>query len=266
MKLNQIAFALVATLGVVGAAQAATVSGQSDEGTGYIYFDNSDPSQALVGVDGVVIGTTEVYNFPHLTAFGADANDVYSFISSTAFAPLIPWGVPAEHQELGAWSFKQVDSTATPDVWFGSWAQENKDANGDPDGTVNASTYTVFYSGSDASTSAPTTGTATYAVEGINNYNTTDGLLTGTLTANFGAGNSGTLAGTLSRSTGTVTSLAINAAIDASDATFAGSATANGTVSGTSEGQFYGANVDSLAGIAVFTDRAYDTAFGGVKQ
>ena len=48
-------------------------------------------------------------------------------------------------------------------------------------------------------------------------------------------------------------------------ASFAGTASANG-VNGTSKGQFYGSNVDSLAGVATFTDHSKDTAFGGSKN
>ena len=44
-------------------------------------------------------------------------------------------------------------------------------------------------------------------------------------------------------------------------------ATANGSVAGTTQGQFFGANAATLAGIATFAGNSqYDTAFGGSKN
>lgn len=92
---------------------------------------------------------------------------------------------------------------------------------------------------------------------GINQYSGSNKLI-GTLDADFGAK---TLSGNLSNSS---LNVGINATI-ANNASFAGSATANG-VAGTSQGQFYGSNVDSLAGVATFNDHTKDTAFGGTKN
>ena len=61
--------------------------------------------------------------------------------------------------------------------------------------------------------------------------------------------------------------VAVAATINSANASFAGSATANGTVAGTSQGQFFGANAATLAGIATFAGNSqYDTAFGGSKN
>ncbi|MNI33706.1 hypothetical protein D3C73_876660 [compost metagenome] len=61
--------------------------------------------------------------------------------------------------------------------------------------------------------------------------------------------------------------MAVAASINSANASFAGSATANGTVAGTSQGQFFGANAATLAGIATFAGNSqYDTAFGGSKN
>ena len=112
-------------------------------------------------------------------------------------------------------------------------------------------------------TNLPTSGTATYAVKGINNHvaHNTD-VLQGTLTANFGTNR---LNGTLSRSG---LSIAINnAEIKTAQASFSGAAKANGSVNGTTNGHFYGNQGAALAGIAKFNGHSHlDTAFGGTKQ
>ena len=90
----------------------------------------------------------------------------------------------------------------------------------------------------------PASGTATYAVAGLNRFNGSN-LLSGTFAANFGTGK---LTGGL---TGGGQTLAISANINSADASFAGTAVANGSVTGNSQGQFFGANAATLAGIAV---------------
>ncbi|MCK9506132.1 MAG: transferrin-binding protein-like solute binding protein [Porticoccaceae bacterium] len=226
---------------------------------------------AGIGVAGFLGGTLVAADHFALPATQNPSTGVYNFSGRELVEVYgAPGSGPVSHRELGIWSFKNIDSTAAPDVWFGDWHEENLSTSV-PRGEIVAGTHTVFYVGADASASTPTTGSATYTVEGINNYHTTGTLLTGTLTAKFGTGHgsdSNTLKGTLSRApvSGTTSSLALDAAINTGNGTFSGSATANGTVSGNSSGRFYGANVDALAGIAVFSsNRDLDTAFGGTK-
>src|SRR3989475_8774276 len=62
-------------------------------------------------------------------------------------------------------------------------------------------------------------------------------------------------------------SINVNANISSANASFAGTATANGSVAGTTQGQFFGANAATLAGIATFSGNSqYDTAFGGRSE
>lgn len=184
------------------------------------------------------------------------------------------WNLPKfipDHKPLGKFSYKELPDN----VYFGEWHQGSKTAAADKD-------RTVFYVGKNAQ-ATPTQGTATYKVTGINQYNgsvnglwqgwtgnaTTsapNNLLTGTLTADFG---NKTLKGTLNRAVNgganVTNNLTINGSIDVASGAVAGTARANNAVNGKVEGQFFGANAKSVAGIATFTNKKYDTAFGGSK-
>uniref|UniRef100_A0A914YG34 Transferrin-binding protein B C-lobe/N-lobe beta barrel domain-containing protein n=1 Tax=Panagrolaimus superbus TaxID=310955 RepID=A0A914YG34_9BILA len=117
----------------------------------------------------------------------------------------------------------------------------------------------VYFVGDRAGTTLPA-GVATYSVAGLNKFNGSN-LLSGTFRADFG---SGKLLGGL---TGGGLAINVNANINSANASFAGTATANGTVAGATQGQFFGANAATLAGIATFTGNSqYDTAFGGSKN
>lgn len=158
---------------------------------------------------------------------------------------------PNPSVKMGVFNFKKIaDNNA--EVYFGEWqAKEN--------GAVNPNTKTVYYSGKNRTANMPTTGNATYTVEGINNY-AQNGLMTGTFNANFGTNK---LTGSIANSAVTV---GVNANINTIDASFAGNATANG-VAGHAQGNFFGDGAAQLAGIAKFNNRRdLDTAFGGVKQ
>lgn len=198
---------------------------QGDPGVGVKAFY----SGAMVGFSGLDAMVTD------------DANGVNT---------ITPAMMPATHSEFGHFDFAKVSGQ---EVYFGEWSEN---------GTTNDPTRTVYYSGDDTGTSLPTGGTANYAVKGINNYDGSN-LLTGTLTADFGAQ---TLAGSISNSALTV---AVNAMVNTSTASFGGGATATvGGVDtqGLTQGHFFGANAAALAGIATFVDSQYDTAFGGAKQ
>lgn len=223
----------------------ATESGQSYTGTitvGGTTNTTIDHPGTLgapgVGVNAFYSGT--MISFSSLKSMGSvDANTVYGITTAM---------MPPSHAALGNFDFAQVSGQ---EVYFGEWSQN---------GTTNDPTRVVYYSGDDTGTTMPTTGTAAYTVKGINNYNGSN-LLTGTLNANFGTGS---LSGAMSR---TGLSVAINATINSADASFSGTANAfDGTpVSGTSEGHFYGAGAAALAGIAKFSNRDYDTSFGGAQ-
>lgn len=175
-----------------------------------------------------------------------------------------PWNViprMPDHSHLGRMSYAKVGNM---DVYFGDWdntpsgaANVNKD--------TKTNNYTVFYSGTGKTTNMPTSGTATYAVKGINgHYEQGTAVLKGDLKADFGRK---TLAGTLTRATGDLKTLGIDAKIEHSNASFAGKAIANGSVNGTTNGHFFGNNAAGLAGIAQFdNNKKLNAAFGGAKK
>ncbi|MFU8927990.1 Slam-dependent surface lipoprotein [Acinetobacter puyangensis] len=258
MKLNQIAFALVATLGVIGAAHADVAYGQSyggetDDGLlrlSGVAYDGSGTTSA--GVDGELLNLNASFE-NHLAPYATiDGNDVYHFAGSE-----LAW-IPFDHTGLGVWDFKQVGDA---DVWFGNWATEVGTT-----GAADSSTYTVFYTGQDADTAISSANygvQANYSVSGLNNGD----YYSGTYVANFGAdGNTaGTLTGSLTDGTSTFTlsNTAINtdATISGTGAWTGGKIVSGGDVSG----QFFNTQAQ-LAGIATFTDRQYDISFGGVRQ
>jgi hypothetical protein len=242
MKTLQKLSILALALGLSGMAHA-TESGQSYEGTITVggTTSTSPDHPGTIGAPGVGVnafyGGTMI-GFSSLKSMGSvDANNIYAITTAM---------MPPSHAAFGNFDFAQV---AGQEIYFGEWSQN---------GATNDPTRVVYYSGDDAGTTMPTTGTAAYTVKGINNYNGSN-LLTGTLNANFGTGN---LSGTMSR---TGLSIAINASINSADASFSGAAVANSSAIGTSEGHFYGADAAALAGIAKFANRDYDTAFGGAK-
>ncbi|WP_314936663.1 Slam-dependent surface lipoprotein [Neisseria elongata] len=176
-----------------------------------------------------------------------------------------PWNViprMPDHSHLGRMSYGKVGNL---DVYYGDWdntpsgaANVNKD--------TKTNNYTVFYSGTGKTTNMPTSGTATYAVKGINqHYEQGTAVLNGSLKADFGRK---TLNGSLSRPG---LSIAVNnATIRTASATFDGSATAkagNQTAHGSTKGAFFGNNAAGLAGIADFgKNNPNNTAFGGTKN
>ncbi|OUY06505.1 Slam-dependent surface lipoprotein [Acinetobacter populi] len=282
MKFNQIAFALVTTLGLVTAANAGIDGGSSNTANiaiGTAEAGGTAPSDHVGGTAALsVASATSPWNmyigFSALkglasayTSLGTSNTNVTVPVSSTENLYLnvssIPVSaMPASHSALGNFNFAQVlessgNQGSLPEVFFGEWWGSSD--------TVDGSTRTVYYAGDNTNTTVPTSGTAVYSVAGINNGVS----LVGTFDVNFNDNGVGTLSGTLTGSS-TVTSLSVDAGFDVGDSAFAGSATAVGTLgtdaSGEVEGYFYGANAAALAGIASFNTTAYNTAFGGVKQ
>lgn len=163
------------------------------------------------------------------------------------------WKMP-DHSHLGRMTYGKVGNL---DVYFGEWADVKAGAGA---GTVGTNT-SVFYNGTGKTTRMPTSGKATYAVKGINNYvNQNSPIMTGTLTADFGAKK---LNGTIAK---TGLSVAINnATINTAQASFDGAAKANGVI-GKTHGNFYGNNAAALAGVADFNNPKLNTAFGGTRR
>ena len=244
----------VALLGLTGVSQAATSSGQSYDGAIVVDGSSGTGSTNHPGSAGQpAVGVLAFYGgakvgFAGLKGMVAtDANGV------TTITPAM---MPASHAALGNFDFKQI---ANSQVYYGEWSQN---------GTNNDPTRVVYYSGDTTGRVLPTAN-VTYAVQGINNYSGAN-VLSGDLTATFGNA-SPTLNGSISNSTLKVG--IVNAAINTADASFAGNATARNSAtnallsSGTTKGSFFGAGSSaSLAGIAKFTTRDYDTSFGGVAK
>lgn len=163
-------------------------------------------------------------------------------------------GVMPDHSHLGRMTYGKVGNL---DVYFGEWADVKAGAGAGNPGT----NYSVFYNGTGKTTRMPTSGKATYAVKGINNYvNQNSPIMTGTLTADFGAKK---LNGTIAK---TGLSVAINnAVINTAQASFDGAAKANGVI-GKTHGNFYGNNAAALAGVADFNNPKLNTAFGGTRR
>ncbi|RBP77738.1 hypothetical protein EBI01_20330 [Marinomonas rhizomae] len=229
----------------------ATASGQSL--TGYITVGGTTSTTVdHPGTEGAPgIGVTNFYDgamvsFSGLTNMVSASNDVYT---------ITPAMMPASHSALGYFDFSEISGQ---DVFFGEWSGV------DNSGLKDSTTHTVYYSGLNEDTSVPTSGSATYTVVGINNYDgTAASLLNGTLTADFG---SAELTGTMYNSTvskyinigtATINSTASVTGTGASG-TFDGTSLTGGSVSA----QFYNGQAD-LAGLVDFTGTEYDTAFGG---
>ncbi|AOA57759.1 hypothetical protein BFG52_04895 [Acinetobacter larvae] len=193
------------------------------------------------------------------------------------------WNLPKpvpDHSVLGKFSYQQIQldpNNASQSVFFGEWHQGSTTSAAD-------NTRTVFYVGSTDNLSLPTSGTATYQVTGINQYNgavnsvisgwTGNGttaapqdVLTGTLVADFGA-KSLTTESALTRAVakqGAANTILIAAKI-ANNGGFTGTAVANGSVIGKTDGSFFGPNAAALAGNATFAgNQQLNTAFGGQK-
>ncbi|WP_237386008.1 Slam-dependent surface lipoprotein [Xenorhabdus sp. Sc-CR9] len=153
------------------------------------------------------------------------------------------WNIENQYIDIG-----QVPNA---DVYFGEWAQTTPDKSD--------ITHTVFYIGKDVTTNMPNSGTATYSVKGLSQYNGNN-LLNGQLVANF---DTKKLEGSLSNDS---LKIGINANIN-DNAEFSGNATANNSIKGITDGKFYGDSASSVAGYTKFDgDRSKDTAFGGTKQ
>lgn len=243
----------VALLGLAGVAQADSSSGQSYDGTIIVEGASGTGSTNHPGSAGQpAVGVKAFYNGAKVTFAGLKGMVATDTNGVTTITPAM---MPASHSALGNFDFKQV---ASQQVYYGEWSQN---------GTNNDPTRVVYYSGDTTGRVLPTT-SVTYAVQGINNYSGAN-VLSGNLTASFGTA-SPTLTGSLANS---ALRIGVSANINTATAAFSGTAaaqnpTTNALLStGTTQGSFFGAgSTASLAGIAKFADRSYDTAFGGVAK
>lgn len=150
---------------------------------------------------------------------------------------------------MGKFAFNTIKSGGS-EVYYGEW-------NGNE--YVKGKNRGVFYSGDKRATNMPMSGTATYNVKGINNYNGNN-QLHGQLHADFGKR---TLTGSMKNS---AVKMDIYSHIKPHKASFKGHAVANGHY-GKTEGHFFGNGASSLAGVTKFkTNHNLDTAFGGTKK
>ena len=155
-----------------------------------------------------------------------------------------------DHTGLGRLSFKQVGNM---DTYYGEW--ENVAGSNTKEKNVS-----VYYVGSNPTTKLPS-GKVTYNVQGINKYTDFNKeLMKGRFDVDF---DDGSIEGHLSKTNFTIH---VESQINKSKATVEGEATAEG-ITGKSEGRFYGAKAEGLAGMATFASKPeYNTAFGGTKN
>lgn len=247
-------FGSALTLGMATQASAAVGAAASQE------FNPSAPSvqvgstQVMPGSHGGVagepgigvstVGHGAIVSLGGLTRLAPANTDGVRPISMAITPAPDGSGGSTDHRAMGVFNFTQV---ASEPVYFGEWSAT---------GAETDATHTAYYAGKDVTAVMPVAGQATYAVKGINQYST-DGLMEGSLTADFGQS---TLTGNMKNTQSTLT---IDA--DITGSAFKGDATMNGTV-GDTQGHFFGNNASALAGIATFDDHAKDTAFGGSRQ
>lgn len=262
VNLKAIAIALAVSTAMAGGAHAQIASGTSDPGNVLIDVSTvvgGPHSAGKVGINVPNLTSTQYVDFQGLQAASPPVGGVTSISAVT--------GTVTDHSQFGRFDFAKVSGH---DLYFGEWKQT---------ASVTAGDHTVYYGGTGASVvgDIPGSGGATYTVKGISDFaNTAKGLLSGTFTASFFGGGTGTL-------TGDVRNGANTYIVDIGTAGFAGStaitgstgsvydATAGGTpitVSGGAvNGQFFGTGLSALAGTVAFSgNRHYDTAFGGTKN
>lgn len=254
--LKALGLGLAVSAVMAGTAQAQVVGGSSDTSNVKIAASTVVGGPHTAGKVGIWVPnltSTQYVDFQGLqSVLGTDANGVTTFINTT--------GTVTDHSKYGRFDFAKVSGQ---DIYFGEWSQT---------GSATAGDHTVYYGGTGASSSVPSSGSATYSVKGISDYQNR-GILTGTFTANF-TGSGGTLTGSLANAASTY-GVNIGTATIATSGTFTGGgATATGSggttlaSSGLVTGRFFGTNVDALAGLVSFsgTNRQYSTAFGGTKN
>lgn len=254
--LKALGLALALSSAMAGTAQAQVVGGTTDSAKVTIAASTvvGGPHTAgKVGIHVPNLSAGQFIDFQGLqSVLGTDANGVTTFTAVT--------GTVTDHSQYGRFDFAKVSGY---DIYFGEWKQT---------ASVTAGDHTVYYGGTGASTSVPSSGSASYSVKGISDYQG-KGILNGTFNASF-TGSGGTLTGSLANAGGAY-GVNIGTANITTSGTFNGSgATATGSSgtplasSGLVGGRFFGSNVNALAGTVAFSGaaRQYSTAFGGTKN
>lgn len=253
ITMKTILLAGLATVLTAGTAQAQFAGGSSDISKVTVGASNVNGGPHVSGRAGIGVPGTDGrrVDFQGLSLYAVpDLNGVRHLNMASSNTQ--------DHSRYGDFRFARVGSA---DVWFSEWSQT---------GNATAGDHTVYYVGNTSGTTMPTSGTATYTVKGISDYGNT-GALTGTLTANFGSGTSGTLRGSLANTAtgagvdiGTARIIGTSFSGNGAVATRSGTAVASG---GAVSGRFFGANAAALAGTVKFDGaRQHDTAFGGTKN
>lgn len=253
LQLKTILLTGLATVLTSGTAHAQFAGGSSDTEKVTVGASDVNGGPHVAGRAGIGVPGTNGrrVDFQGLSVYAApDLNGVRHLNMASSDV--------ADHSSYGDFRFARVGSA---DLWFGEWSQT---------GNASAGDHTVYYVGNTSGTTVPTSGTATYSVKGISDY-ANKGALTGTLTANFGSGTSGTLSGSLANSAtgagvniGTARIIGASFAGNGAVATQSGATVASG---GAVSGRFFGASAAALAGTVKFdVARQHDTAFGGTKN
>ncbi|MBB3226468.1 hypothetical protein FHW69_001058 [Luteibacter sp. Sphag1AF] len=254
-RLTMKAFGLVSlsAFAFAGATQAQVVGASSNTNiTAGASVVNGGPHHAgLPGIGVPSTGIDQRVDFAGLTAYGV--TDAKGVTTLNFASPTPPEGSPPDHSSLGFFHFAKVSGA---NVYYGEWSQ-----------TVSATdgTHATYFAGDTTGTTVPTTGTATYAVQGISDY-ANKGALAGTFNANFGAH---TLTGSVTNGSYAVNigTALISGAVFTGNGATASVGGANVATGGAVNGRFFGANAASLAGIASFANaRQYNASFGGTKQ
>tara|TARA_R110002124_G_scaffold74369_1_gene199669 strand:+ start:4872 stop:5618 length:747 start_codon:yes stop_codon:yes gene_type:complete len=248
MKAIYLSVLATSLLSVSALSQAAVIGAESDDTNIEVGTSNIPFGPHTAGLPGVGVYTTgkgSKVDFAGLSSYSTQSNGVY-----TLSAP-IDVDEP-NHSGMGVFNFAKVSNA---NVYFGEWSQT---------GTTGDSSRTVFYVGDDTGTSVPTSGTATYSVSGINEYSGSN-LMSGSFNVNFGTNE---LDGYVENASfgvtvdGNISGAAISGSATAYDASTFTELEENGVLTG----NFFGSDAAALAGIATFSNRDYDTAFGGTKD
>ncbi|MEE4450555.1 Slam-dependent surface lipoprotein [Novosphingobium resinovorum] len=256
VHLKAVVGAMALSVALAGTAQAQITSATSDSAKVQIGESNVVGGPHTAGKVGIwvpALPTTPTRLFVDFQGLQGTATPTANIVTTVNN----PTGTITDHSQYGRFDFSKVDGYT---VYYGEWSQT---------GSASAGDHTVYFGGTGASTDAAVnglTGTAVnYNVYGLSNY-AGNGQLNGTLTANFVAD---TLTGSIQSGNYKVdigTADIIGSTIDGIDAeafTVSGGVPTSVATNGVVSGQFFGSAAQALAGIVEFSNRQYDTAFGG---
>lgn len=255
--------AAVLSISMTGGVQAAPFEGDVSDGT-YIAVGKSggpwgphQPNLSGIGLDAGGMTQSQIVDIRFLasmdpTGQALDYGEVARQLDMRGTGP------DPDHTGLGYFTLVGVGDISD-DVWYGEWSW------GGPSGFSDRS---VFYIGDKESVSMPSSGAATYSVNGLNQFAAAGDHLSGEINVDFGGG-PGSVQGQLTN-TSRDFGISVNAEISGSsfDGTSRAYAPSNDSTlaNGLSKGEFYGSQAEFMAGMATFEDHAeYDTSFGGER-